>query len=308
MKSFFRTHMPLIGFLTLCLIVTTPHTEEMMNHDISDGPKVHIIFDLGGICVETSMLNAARYMGPVAMAKYAVLYQSNPRKIKNVLYRILNKIESVDTYSNAQPCDPDGDQLPSIMCDWMTNRKTNEEIRTLVIPAIKANLAWFNGNATEQLLVYKLAKMMFTPKSFIDTRYLIAAAQELAIKCKKKGYRISILSNWDSESFEMLKEKYATFFNLFDEICISGKSGKLKPNLSAYEELKQKYPTDTFGFIDDQIENINAAEKCNITGILCKSIQDINQAYSKIDAIAYNHYQKVNSQPSIRGLPSTVLT
>ena len=88
---------------------------------------------------------------------------------------------------------------------------------------------------------------------------------------KKMGYRSYILSNM---SREMYRELYALheFFQHADGQIISAHIGTIKPLAAIYEALLSTYSLnrDECLFIDDLEENIAAAQRVGIDGIVCK--------------------------------------
>ncbi len=78
---------------------------------------------------------------------------------------------------------------------------------------------------------------------------------------KNKKYECYVLSNWSWETFNNLDVEYP-FLKLFDGLLISGKEKMVKPDKEIYLLAIKKFkldPNQTV-FIDDKIENINAAK------------------------------------------------
>ena len=85
---------------------------------------------------------------------------------------------------------------------------------------------------------------------------------ELLRLLKKKGYSLYGLSNWGTETFAMIRHEF-DFFNLFDEIILSGEVKLIKPEPEIFELFLQKIgkPADQCLFIDDSEPNIVTARK-----------------------------------------------
>jgi len=85
---------------------------------------------------------------------------------------------------------------------------------------------------------------------------------EIMNQLKQKGYPIYGLSNWSTETFPLAREKYA-FFNLLDEIVLSGAVGHNKPEPEIYHIMLEKIgkPAQKCLFIDDSLPNIQQAQK-----------------------------------------------
>ena len=79
---------------------------------------------------------------------------------------------------------------------------------------------------------------------------------------KNANYECYVLSNWSAETFKGMKNDYA-FLNKFDGMIISGEDKLIKPNLAIYQLAINRFDLDpeTTVFIDDKLENVQAAKK-----------------------------------------------
>ena len=87
-------------------------------------------------------------------------------------------------------------------------------------------------------------------------------------KLKDKNYECYVLSNWSAETFAGMTDDYP-FLKLFDGLLISGEDKLMKPDSAIYELAKNRFnlnPEETV-FIDDKLENIDAAQKMNFKTI-----------------------------------------
>ena len=87
-------------------------------------------------------------------------------------------------------------------------------------------------------------------------------------KLKDKNYECYVLSNWSAETFAGMTDDYP-FLKLFDGLLISGEDKLMKPDSAIYELAKNRFnlnPEETI-FIDDKLENIDAAQKMNFKTI-----------------------------------------
>ena len=96
-------------------------------------------------------------------------------------------------------------------------------------------------------------------------------------KCKAQGHKVYLLSNWDAHSFPLMDARFPELFSLFDGIMISGETGLLKPDPTFFYELLDAYNLDTRSciFLDDQKENIIAAQKMGIASALITQNQGL---------------------------------
>ena len=87
-------------------------------------------------------------------------------------------------------------------------------------------------------------------------------------KLKDKNYDCYVLSNWSAETFEGMTDDYP-FLKLFDGLLISGEDKLIKPDHAIYQLARDRFnlnPEETV-FIDDKLENIQAAQKMNFKTI-----------------------------------------
>jgi 2-haloacid dehalogenase len=89
---------------------------------------------------------------------------------------------------------------------------------------------------------------------------IIDGTVELLRMLKLTGISLYGLSNWSAETFAMVRHEYE-FFNLFDEIILSGEVKLIKPEPEIFELFLQKIgkPADQCLFIDDSEPNIITA-------------------------------------------------
>ena len=87
-------------------------------------------------------------------------------------------------------------------------------------------------------------------------------------KLKKKNYECYVLSNWSAETFVDMTDDYP-FLQSFNGLLISGEDNLMKPDVAIYELAISRFnliPQETV-FIDDKLENIEAAKKLNLKTI-----------------------------------------
>lgn len=95
---------------------------------------------------------------------------------------------------------------------------------------------------------------------------------EILKQLKAKGYPLYGLSNWSAETFPYMQEKY-NFFDLFEDMIISGEVGYVKPEPEIYHLILKKIrrPAEACLFIDDSLPNIQQAQKMGFKTIHFKS-------------------------------------
>ena len=105
---------------------------------------------------------------------------------------------------------------------------------------------------------------------------------ELLEELKKKSYFCYVLSNWSAETFLDTKEKFS-FLNFFDGLIISGEEKIIKPDPKIFHLACKRFnliPEYTV-FIDDRIENIEAASRLNFQTIHLTNPAEIKMLVKK---------------------------
>lgn len=227
-------------------------------------PALNIIFDLGGVLIDTDNIRSLWQLGPVTLLRYWK-HKHASRQIVDVFYKTLNNVSQSEGNPDNM-CDFAGRQLPQLMCDWLKGAKTGKQIRQMVYPQIKQHDDWF-VSAQEQQIMFYMCRMCFTPELFASTRKLIPEGVAFVKECKRRGHRVYVMSNWDTESFRHVCARFPELFSLFDGIIISGDVGVAKPQAEIYDYFTQQFDPATYVLIDDQEENLAAAAKAGIFGI-----------------------------------------
>ena len=100
-------------------------------------------------------------------------------------------------------------------------------------------------------------------------RKMIKGTFDLSIKVlenlKKLNYECYVLSNWSAETFKGMVDDYP-FLLKFNGLLISGEDKLMKPDSSIYELAIKRFnlvPKETV-FIDDKLENVNAAKELDL--------------------------------------------
>lgn len=96
----------------------------------------------------------------------------------------------------------------------------------------------------------------------------IPGMSELLGRAKANGYKLYGLTNWSNETFPIARRKYP-LFELFDGIVVSGIERICKPDPRFYRLLLDRYRLSAQEslFIDDNLSNVYAARKLDISAI-----------------------------------------
>jgi len=97
----------------------------------------------------------------------------------------------------------------------------------------------------------------------------ITGTVKILRRLKKRGFPLYGLSNWSAETYPRVKRKYS-FFDLFDDIILSGNVKLNKPDPAIFHLLlnKIRYTAPECLLIDDSRPNIESANKLGFNTIL----------------------------------------
>ena len=267
----------------------------------------NFIFDLGGVLIDTDPITSLRHIGLKNLAHCMIAFKKGPsainQHIKSKFFEILDNVAIAHAYTlpkkDHNAYDEHGTTLPSLMCLWLAGAMKSDDIRTLVLDTIEQSPDWFDHTAEKQA-IKNLITMVFTPEHFIASRKLYSNSIGFIKSCKKQGHKVYVLSNWDTESFELLQVKYSHLFDLFDGIVISGENDAVKPSPNIYATLLNRYNLDPqkCWFIDDQQENVTAACNIGINSILCTHKGPIKKPNFQLIAQQIRDEKEANLQVS----------
>lgn len=258
----------------------------------------NIVFDVGDVLVETKYAQTLWSIGPFKLLHCATT-GCNPFAAHKRLFALLDHIKP---YNPEQIIvkDAHGHIMPQLFIDWLKGTASGDQILAQVYQAPDS---FFTGRA-EKNLIFALAEVLFTPLYFVETRHVIQPAVDLVKDCKKAGHSVYILSNWEPESFELMEYLYPEVFDLFDGKIISGKVGMVKPDPALYHYLLETYNLDAHEtiLIDDQPENIIAAQNLGISGIHYHKKQGLLGQYHDFCSVRH----KINDFVSSKNLAISI--
>jgi len=99
-----------------------------------------------------------------------------------------------------------------------------------------------------------------------------------------KKYKVFALTNWSAETFPIAQSRYQ-FLKWFDGIVVSGEVKMRKPFLEIYHHTLKQFniTANQSVFIDDNAENIKAANEAGIIGVLFKNAKQLQSDLKGLD-------------------------
>lgn len=266
-RLFFITAFTTIFLHFSCKVIFAMESQQ------KSGNKKIVIFDIGGVLAETNKSAALNVLGKSALTQYALRDWKTPHSLMPATYDCLHKLYEE---KNDAICDPYGNSMPQFFCEVLKGTINENTACKSAHQAINEHQNFCSHRQKE--LCKTMATLMFHPKTLVETQQEISAGTQFLAECQRAGHTIFIFSNYAPEAFAQLKEKLPHVFDTIpnDNIVVSGHIGAAKPEPAAYEALKNRLELsgispsyETCFFIDDQSENIAAAEEHGIRGIHC---------------------------------------
>ncbi len=111
----------------------------------------------------------------------------------------------------------------------------------------------------------------------------VAGTVGILQQLKRAGYSLYGLSNWSAETFPHARRKY-DFFELLDDMVISGEVGLVKPDPGIFQIMLARIgrPAKECLIIDDSLPNIQQAEKMGFSVIHFQSPEQLEEELKKL--------------------------
>jgi FMN phosphatase YigB (HAD superfamily) len=168
---------------------------------------------------------------------------------------------------------------PACKSGWIMGTLSGHEIVSTIkqhIDSTEHNN--FFKNHYERDLIKHGIEFILVPELLADLTEVIHEGVAFVKKCQSSGVKSGIISNWDPESFALLKTKMPEFFSLFgdDLVVIPQMVGKIKPQREIYDYTVKKINLDPrcFFFVDDSAANVAGAQECGIKAVCHRNWQE----------------------------------
>lgn len=212
-----------------------------------------IIFDLGGVLLDEPERNLTKGL---PFASLGI-----PDSAGNV--RIFNRL-----FEFAQLFYGDVDCKKMWLMGTLSSNKIVQKVKEYI--DLPEHYSFFKDSNERNLIKYGAEHILISVQ-LAELTELNPQGIAFVQRCKQQGIRCLVLSNWDPESFELIKHKFPKLFSLFDEkdIFIPANLGFMKPEAQAFEKVINKAGLDksTTLFIDDSPMNVVGAQMCNIHAV-----------------------------------------
>lgn len=246
-----------------------------------------IIFDLHGVLLERSTSKTASKLGYIDCGRYTLFSGYSLEERCEELLGALPQHELKDVKLKGQ-------SLPKPIGEWLKGEKKAEDMIKEINNFFDKSKHLFKSDLEDRLIRSVIDLM--APKNLAYVVQPIQDMSKLVQECKKQKdksgkpkHNLLILSNWDKESFPLIKKNCKSVFKHFDDkhIIISADVKLLKPEAELFNHIIKKFKLDPKDcvFIDDQEENVAAAKKAGIEAIHHKDYKTTRQKFIDLDII-----------------------
>jgi HAD superfamily hydrolase (TIGR01509 family) len=143
-------------------------------------------------------------------------------------------------------------------------------------------MPWFKKNAFWKTIAFDIGGVVMKGDFWTEEQTPMHGTREL-IESLNDNYKTALATNNNALAFTAFDGRWA-FRQLFDFVLVSGEIGVKKPDAAYFKKLihlVNSKPSDII-FFDDQAENVEAAKKVGIKGVVFK---DANQAREALKAM-----------------------
>lgn len=116
----------------------------------------------------------------------------------------------------------------------------------------------------------------------------IAGMADIVKRLKEAGYGVYGLTNWSSETFPLVKDKYAIFKQL-DGMVVSGEEHLLKPDAAIYMCLLERYnlQAEESLFVDDNADNVTGARNVGMKAVRFTSVAELERELKDVYGLQF---------------------
>ena len=116
----------------------------------------------------------------------------------------------------------------------------------------------------------------------------IEGMADIVRRLKEAGYGVYGLTNWSSETFPLVKDKYAIFKQL-DGMVVSGEEHLLKPDAAIYKCLLERYnlQAEESLFVDDNADNVTGARNVGMKAVRFTSVAELERELKDVYGLQF---------------------
>jgi len=242
-----------------------------------------VIFDLGKVLIKTNRKKIIFELSKYNLAHYWLVENKKLTDLQNILFSIMEKNHGEGKHSI----------YPALFEDWLLSRKTNETISRIVTRDINnSNTVSYH---TKKLLL-SLTKIMFDPVKFAEMMDEHSGGVAL-LKMMPPDVPLYLISNYDSQAFDKVRNRFPDTLRRFRDFLISGKENLMKPEKNIYDLAMKRWgitdPSRVL-YIDDERDNVQMAKSLGFETVL---FTDFESAILSIKGIIQRGEMQMQPRP-----------
>ncbi len=194
-------------------------------------------FDMDGVLFGTDMWNTLKLIGLRRMASF--MWRTRGFPGREAFFESLRHPSLVRETNNMSVVHQGG-ELPTILTAWQCGLISGPDAERIIYDHYDSADCALSDTAKE--MFKGVAHMMLHPASFVESRKVLLKGFALLKTLSKHEPPLLLfgLSNWDTESFALLRKKFAEVFQYLRIVVISGDTGVTKPSAASFERLLEK--------------------------------------------------------------------
>lgn len=243
-------------------------------------PKA-IIFDIHGVLFEEDSVAFAKKVGLGAISSYTVSHWKNPVNtcldaLEHMSKDAKHKTSTKFTFKNRQ--------MPRCIVEWQCGKRCYQDVHA------ELGSYWDNLHAKkyfrstkEREITESVLRTALDPEAFTQISKPIDATLRLAKELKARGYKLYMTGNMPKEPYDIMLKAHPEMTQIFDGIHVSANTGLVKPNSAVFTHIAKAHklnPHDCL-VLDDEKENIVAAEKIGMQAVLFTSAKQAQKIMKK---------------------------
>jgi HAD superfamily hydrolase (TIGR01509 family) len=233
-----------------------------------------LVLDMIGVVF---LINRKRILRNLGLGRLLLFYLTRRENPIDEGMKILDRMRREMPGQYQEVMGYKGNLLPACFVRWHTGLCAAEQVVaefTQFCEQLKAE-GYFTSTLHYQMITDLVKVLVNEDKGAICPN---PALTPLLQKIRSKGaQRLFLLTNIDHETYKALSAHYPEIFNLFEGRVTSCETGLLKPDPAIFNYLCGAYklsPAECF-YIDDQLENVQAANGCGIQGAWCPTNKNL---------------------------------
>jgi len=245
-----------------------------------------IIFDLTGVAIDINKKELFKIIGIWPVLRYVAMHWKDPLKVTFNTLQTLYRQEDKKDYPLIKYKEY---FLPYGISLWMRGLQSNEQtLHDLNADIEKLAATGYFGSVDEKNLVLRIVDAVFNADYIATVGQRNNDILDFVQQLRNNGtYKLFVLSNFDVDSFDAFTKIAPHFFAALDGVVISSRVHMIKPYEDIYNHLLSTHNLNPQSciFIDDQQENIDAANALGIVGIHYTGFAKLMRSLEKIGVV-----------------------